>query len=256
MGTGGFSDHQVRIEMAADTLRQYALSAADMADTIRRQSLDQPLGEIRGSEQDLLLRFAEQHRSPQEFESLMVVAGDCGAVLRLGDIATISDTFSDEETQVVFNGERACLLNVTKNRSEDTLKIFAAVEDALAAERNITPPTVSLYLTQDMALLVSDHLGMIVKNGWQGLLLVGLTLWLFFGTRFSFWVAIGLPISFLGGFFCMNMMGQSINMISLVALLVALGLLMDDAIESGASPVYRRRWTVPRRWRRECCHRS
>ncbi len=227
---GGFSDHQIRIEMATDTLRQYGLSAAVIADTIRRQSLDQPLGEISGNEQDLLLRFAEQRRSPQEFENLMVVAGDSGAVLRLGDIATIRDTFADEETQVVFNGERACLLSVTKNRSEDTLEVFAAVEDALVAERDITPPTVSLYLTQDMASLVSDRLSMIVKNGWQGLILVGLTLWLFFGTRFSFWVAVGLPISFLGGFFFMNMMGQSINMISLVALLVALGLLMDDAI--------------------------
>ena len=226
----GFSDHQIRIELKANTLRQYGLSASTIADTIRRQSLDQPLGEISSSEQDLLIRFAEQRHSPREFEDLIVVAGESGAVLRLGDIATITDTFADEEKQVVFNGERACLLNITKNRSEDTLDVFGAVEEALAAEKNMTPPTVSLYLTQDMASLVEDRLGMIIKNGWQGLLLVGLTLWLFFGTRFAFWVAVGLPISFLGGFFLMGMMGQSINMISLVALLVALGLLMDDAI--------------------------
>ena len=226
----GFSDHQIRIELTADTLRQYGLSASNVADTIRRQSLDQPLGEISSSEQDLLLRFAEQRRSTQEFEELIVVAGESGAVLRLGDIATITDTFADEEKQIVFNGERACLLNITKNRSEDTLDVFGAVEDALATEKSTTPPTVSLYLTQDMASLVEDRLGMIVKNGWQGLILVGLTLWLFFGTRFAFWVAAGLPISFLGGFFLMGLMGQSINMISLVAMLVALGLLMDDAI--------------------------
>ncbi len=226
----GFSEHQIRIELKADTLRQYGLSASNIAETIRRQSLDQPLGEISGGEQELLLRFAEQRHSPHEFEDLIVVASDSGAVLRLGDIATITDTFADEETQVMFNNERACLLNVTKNRSEDTLDVFAAVKSALAVEQAITPPTVSLYLTQDMASLVSDRLQMIVKNGWQGLILVGLTLWLFFGTRFAFWVAVGLPISFLGGFFIMGIMGQSINMISLVALLVALGLLMDDAI--------------------------
>lgn len=226
----GFSEHQIRIELKADTLRQYGLSAAQIADTIRRQSLDQPLGEISGNEQELLVRLAEQRHTPAEFEDLVVVAGDSGAALRLGDIATIRDTFAEEENQVVFNGERACLLNVTKNRSEDALDVFAAVEAALAAEQPTTPPTVSLYLTQDMASLVEDRLQMIIKNGWQGLILVGLTLWLFFGTRFAFWVAIGLPISFLGGFFVMSMMGQSINMISLVALLVALGLLMDDAI--------------------------
>ncbi len=227
---GGFSDHQIRIELKADTLRQYGLSAAAIADTIRRQSLDQPLGELSGSEQELLLRFAEQRRSPREFEDLTVIAGDTGAVLRLGDIATIIDTFADEEDQVIFNGERACLLNVTKNRSEDTLTVFDAVDEALDEVRSSLPPTVSLYLTQDMASLVRDRLQMIIKNGWQGLILVGLTLWLFFGTRFAFWVALGLPISFLGGFFFMALMGQSINMISLVALLVALGLLMDDAI--------------------------
>lgn len=227
---GGFSEHQIRIELKADTLRQYGLSASAIADTIRRQSFDQPLGEISGSERELLLRFAEQRRSPREFEELTVIAGDSGAVLRLGDIASITDTFADEENQVIFNGERACLLNVTKNRSEDTLTVFDAVESALQDEQSNTPPTVSLYLTQDMASLVRDRLNMIVKNGWQGLILVGLTLWLFFGTRFAFWVALGLPVSFLGGFFFMELMGQSINMISLVALLVALGLLMDDAI--------------------------
>ena len=226
----GFSDHQIRIELKADTLRQYGLSASAIADTIRRQSMDQPLGEISGNEQELLLRFAEQRRSPQEFENLIVIAGESGAVLRLGDIATISDTFADEETQTIFNNERACLLGITKNRSEDTLDVFSAVERALEEEKANTPPTVSLYLTQDMASIVKDRLTMIVNNGWQGLILVGLTLWLFFGSRFAFWVAMGLPISFLGGFFFMDIMGQSINMISLVALLVALGLLMDDAI--------------------------
>ena len=226
----GFSAHQIRIELRSDILRQYGLSASSIADTIRRQSIDQPLGELSGKDQELLLRFSEQRRSPQEFADLIVVAGESGAALRLGDIATISDTFADEEQQVLFNGERACLLNVTKNRSEDTLKVFDAVKSALVTEQTLTPPSVSLYLTQDMASLIKDRLGMIIKNGWQGLILVAFTLWLFFGTRFAFWVAMGLPISFMGGFFMMEMMGQSINMISLVALLVALGLLMDDAI--------------------------
>lgn len=227
---GGFSDHQIRIELKADTLRQYGLSASAIAETIRRQSLDQPLGEISGSEQELLLRFSEERRSPREFENLIVMSGQSGAVLRLGDIATITDTFEDEENQIIFNGERACLLDITKNSNEDTITVFNAVEKAIAEEQVNKPPSVSLYLTQDQATIVQDRLQMLVTNGWQGLLLVGLSLWLFFGTRFAFWVAMGLPISFMGGFFLMELMGQSINMISLVALLVALGLLMDDAI--------------------------
>ncbi|MDH3715888.1 MAG: efflux RND transporter permease subunit, partial [Gammaproteobacteria bacterium] len=226
----GFSDHQLRIEFDANTLRQYGLSAADIAEAIRRQSLDQPLGTIRGTQQELLLRFSEQRRSPHELEDLNVIAGDTGAELRLGDIATISDTFEDEERQILFNGERACLLNVTKNRSEDTITVFDAVHDGLQVERAGKPPTVSMYLTQDMATLIRDRLSMLIENGWQGILLAALTLWLFFGMRFAFWVSVGLPVSFLGGFLLMELLGQSINMLSLVALLVALGLLMDDAI--------------------------
>jgi multidrug efflux pump subunit AcrB len=230
IGISGFSDHQLRIEFDVNTLRQYGLSAADIAEAIRRQSLDQPLGTISGTQQELLLRFSEQRRSPSELEDLNVIAGETGAELRLGDIATVTDTFEDEERQILFNDERACLLNVTKNRNEDTITVFDAVQDALQAERAGKPPTVSLYLTQDMATLVRDRLRMLIKNGWQGMVLVALTLWLFFGMRFAFWVSVGLPVSFLGGFFLMELLGQSINMLSLVALLVALGLLMDDAI--------------------------
>ncbi len=226
----GFSDHQIRIELHADTLRQYGLSANAIADTIRRQSLDQPLGEITGREQELLLRFSEERRTVREFEDLIVVSGERGAVLRLADIATISDAFEDEENQILFNEERACLLDISKNRSEDTITVFNAVQQAVAAEQASQPPGVSLYLTQDRASVVEDRLSILLTNGWQGLILVGLSLWLFFGSRFSFWVAMGLPVSFMGAFFLMSLLGQSINMISLVAMLVALGLLMDDAI--------------------------
>ena len=226
----GFSEHQIRIEFRAEALRRYGLSAAAIADTIRKQSLDQPLGTLTGGEREILLRFAEQRRTPQEFEDLTVISGDSGAALRLGDIATVTDRFELEEDKLLFNGERACLLNITKNRTQDTLTVYHAVLEALERERAVKPPSVSLHITQDISSVVQDRLDLLLTNGWQGLLLVLATLWLFFGARFSLWVALGLPVSFLGAFFCMQWAGMSINMISMVALLVALGLLMDDAI--------------------------
>ncbi|OOZ39765.1 acriflavin resistance protein [Solemya pervernicosa gill symbiont] len=226
----GFSDHQISIEIPTATLRQYGLSAASIANTIRNQNIDTPIGTLMGDEQELLLRFSEQRRTPEEYAELRVIAGNSGAELRLGDIATITDTFADDNNQIAFNGNRACLLSITKSRSQDTLTVYDAVERALEKERATKPATVEFHLTQDMSSVVRERLSLLVSNGIQGLVLVAATLWLFFGARFSFWVAMGLPVSFLAAFFFMQAFGLSINMISMVALLVALGLLMDDAI--------------------------
>ncbi|MCB1803548.1 MAG: efflux RND transporter permease subunit, partial [Gammaproteobacteria bacterium] len=105
-----------------------------------------------------------------------------------------------------------------------------AVQDFIAHEQQLAPPAVKFTLTNDSSSVVRDRLQILTSNGMQGLLLVFLVMWLFFQLRFAFWVAMGLPISFLGGLFIMSLLGQSINMISMVALLITLGLLMDDAI--------------------------
>ena len=105
-----------------------------------------------------------------------------------------------------------------------------AVNAFLDRERAIAPDGVSFTLTRDMSSIVKDRLRLLAKNGLQGLVLVFLVMWLFFRLRFAFWVAMGLPVAFLGGLFLMSVVGLTINMISMVALLIALGLLMDDAI--------------------------
>ncbi|CAN2049857.1 Acriflavin resistance protein [Candidatus Magnetomoraceae bacterium gMMP-13] len=226
----GFSDHQIRIEIPAQTLMQYGISMADIADVISRQSVDLPLGIIETSEKDMLIRFTDERRSPVEFKNLVVVASESGAEIRLGDIAIISDVFEKAEDKIILNGKRAGLLKISKTKSEDALSVFDAVKEFFDKEKQIKPPGVELILTQDVSSIVRDRLVMLVKNGWQGLILVFLTMWLFFSFRFSFWVAMGLPVSFLGAFFFLPQIGYSINMITMVGLLLALGLLMDDAI--------------------------
>src|SRR5690606_13746759 len=104
------------------------------------------------------------------------------------------------------------------------------VKQFLADQELKKPEGVTLTLTEDVASVISDRLGLLLKNGVQGLLLVFFTLWLFFGIRLAFWVAAGLPVSFLGGLWVMLQLGQTLNMTTMMALLVALGLLMDDAI--------------------------
>jgi HAE1 family hydrophobic/amphiphilic exporter-1 len=226
----GFSAHQIRIEVDAPTLRQYGLSAADIANALQRQSVGGPIGELQGKQENVLLRFDDQRKTVAEFEELVIVSGDTGAAIRLGEIATISDRFDLDEEKVLFNGRRAAILDITKTRAQDILSAYAAVSNFVAAENGRVPPGVRLTLTQDRSSIVSDRLNMLTRNGIQGLIAVFLVLWLFFSFRYSFWVAMGLPVSFLGALFVLPLLGVTINMISMVGLLIGVGLLMDDAI--------------------------
>ncbi|MEE8506162.1 MAG: efflux RND transporter permease subunit [Kiloniellales bacterium] len=226
----GFSERQIRISLDALALRQFGLSVAEVAATVARQSIDLPAGAVETGERDVLVRFADQRRSPLAFEDLVVGAGASGAEIRLGQIAEIDDRFARAEERVLFNGARAALLQVSKTKAQDTVAVKEAVEAFVAEERRRAPPAVTLVLTRDVASVVQDRLRMLLKNGWQGLALVLLVMWLFFTLRYSFWVAMGLPVSFLGSIFVMTLLGLSINMLTMVALLIAVGVIMDDAI--------------------------
>ena len=225
----GFSDHQLRIELSDEALRRYGLSAVDVADIVRRQSVNLPAGTIEASEGELTVRFVEERRSPGELEDLVIVAGLGGAEIRLGEIARIRDLFELDEEQVLLGGRRAGLLKVEMTKSQDVISVADSVKHFIESERE-RYPQLDFELTQDGSTLVNDRLKMLVKNAWQGMLLVFLTMWLFFNLRLSFWVVMSLPVSFLGAFFFMPYLGLTINMMTMVGLLLALGILMDDGI--------------------------
>jgi multidrug efflux pump subunit AcrB len=226
----GFSDQQLRIEVSAAALREHGLSLRDVADAVARQGIDLPSGSLETWERDLLLRFTDLRRSPRELADLIVVGAESGAEIRLGEIAEISDRFERDEEKTLFNGQRAAILQVIKTKQQDTLVVKDAVNRLLEQLRPTLPQGVEFTLTRDRSSIVRDRLNLLLKNGAQGLLLVFLVMWLFFQGRFAFWVAMGLPVSFLGGLFFMGLLGLTINMITMVALLIAIGLLMDDAI--------------------------
>ena len=226
----GFSERQIRIALDAVALRQYGLSVADVAGIIGRQSVELPSGAIETGERDVLLRFSDQRQSPRAFENLVVLGAESGAEVRLGQIARITDRFALDEERVLFNGRRAAVLQVSKTKAQDTLTVMAEVEAFIAEEAARAPPSVTFALTRDTASIVRDRLTMLIRNGAQGLVLVFLVLWLFFSFRFSFWVAMGLPASFMGSLFVMTVIGYSIDMLTMVALLIAIGLIMDDSI--------------------------
>ncbi|GGK76233.1 efflux RND transporter permease subunit [Amphritea balenae] len=226
----GFSEHELSVSVKPYALRQYKLSIDDIANLIRTQALDLPAGDIDALHGTYQVRIENARRSVAELEDLVILTTEQGGQLRLGDIATVEDLFEVPEQRIELNGLPAALIEISKNSSDDSLKVFNAVKQFTDLENSRLPEGTSLVITQDAASIVKDRLSLLLTNGWQGLLLATLTLFMFFGWRYTFWVAMGLPISFLGGLVVMSAIGISINMISMVALLMAIGILMDDAI--------------------------
>ena len=226
----GFSTHQLQVLIYPDTQLKYQLSVQDIANLIAAQAVELPAGTLEGSETSYQIRFDNVRKTAEELADLVIINSPNGGEIKLGDIARIEDKFEKREERVELNGVPAGILQVSKNTSDDTLKTFDAIKAFVDAENKILPEGTKLTITQDGASLVRDRLKLLLKNGWQGLLLAALALFLFFNWRYTFWVALGLPISFLGGLAMMVMFGVTINMISMIALLMAIGILMDDAI--------------------------
>ncbi|SLM29395.1 Acriflavin resistance protein [Desulfamplus magnetovallimortis] len=226
----GFSDHEFLIEIPFYQMMRLGLSVSDIRETVAAQSIDLPAGSLETDENDILIRFTEERRSIPELAELVIVSTSNGAEIKLGEIARITDQYTNDENKIIFNGRRAGLLQINKTKSEDSLRIMDEVKAFIDKEKLMAPPEVSFVITQNVSKVVRDRLQMLVKNGIQGLTLVFIAMLCFFPFRFSFWVTMGLPVSFFMTFFFMKHINFSINMLSMVGLLIGLGLLMDDAI--------------------------
>ncbi len=226
----GFSDQDMTIEITAEALARYGISISDVKTVVERQSLDVPVGIMEVAGGDRIVRFSGQRRTPAELADLIIVSGKTGGRVRLGDIANINTAFDKAEDKVLFNAERAALLEISKTDDQDSLQVMDAIKENLAREQTRAPRGIRLQISTDVTSNIRERLRILINNGAQGLVLVFLSMWLFFSFRFSFWVTMGLPVSFLGAIFAMNFLGYSLNMMTLVGLLVAIGLLMDDAI--------------------------
>jgi len=226
----GFSDRQLLVQVPSYNIRRYGLSLQDIGNIIAKQDVDLPVGTIETNFQETQLRFSDERRTVSDLASIVVMSGENGSDVLLGDVANIIDTFELPEDKLSFAGKDAAILAVSKNTTDDSLRVLEAVEEMLIIERAKLPKNVGLVLTQDATSIVKDRINLLTTNAWQGLILVFAVMWLFFTFRYAFWVVMGLPVSFLASMYFLNVFGISINMFSMVALLLSLGILMDDAI--------------------------
>jgi multidrug efflux pump subunit AcrB len=236
----GVRPYEISIEISEKTLRSHQLSLQQVADAVRRTSLDLPSGSIRTTAGEVVIRAQGKRYTSKEFEDVVVMTKPDGSVLRLSDVANIIDGFEDVDISSHFDGRSTVLVNVYRTGEQNALLISKAVRDYIdnVASTQL-PGGVELELWNDSSELLKGRLNLLMRNGATGLFFVFLVLALFLRPSLAFLVALGIPVSFAGGIWLMPELGVSINMISLFAFILVLGIVVDDAIIVGEN-VYRR----------------
>lgn len=229
----GIRDYQISIEVPEIALQQYGLSLEIISNTIRQFSEDIPAGTIESRQGDILLRIQEKRYTGLEFENIVIRTLPDGSSLRLGDIARVDDGFEDINLVSKFNNDRAAFIDVKRSESEDTLSVADTVKQYLETVQ--LPTGLKLSLQEDETVNLKDRISLMVRNGILGFMLVFLILLLFLDLKLAFWTSAAIPISFLGGLMIIGNLGESLNMVSLFALIVVLGIVVDDGIVTGES---------------------
>ncbi len=232
----GARPYEVSIEVPLRRLRALGLTLDDVAAAVRQGSMELSAGKFSTDSEEVLVRTLGRNYDQGDFEDIIVLTRPDGTSLRLREIATVRDGFADTDLSVRYNGQRAVGVDVYRGSDEKVLEIAAAVRDYLAAEvLPALPPGVDVDVWKDDSVEVSGRLGLMIENALLGLALVLVTLALFLELRLALWVAVGLAVSFIGTFLFMELLGVSVNMFSLMALVLALGIVVDDAIVVGES---------------------
>jgi len=227
----GGRPYQIDVEIPEATLRSYGLSLEQVAAIIRSRNVELPGGNLKGDGQEVLLRAKNKGRIGDEIARLPLVTQPGGVVLTVGDLGRVRDEFEDVATLSEINGQPAMVVNIERTKTEDLLAMVAAVRGYV--ERTELPEGYRFSVWNDTSVEVEGRLKLLTRNGIQGLILVFLVLTLFLEMRLAFWVALGIPISILGAGVFLAWGGQTLNMLSLFSFLMALGIVVDDAIVIG-----------------------
>lgn len=224
---------EVAVEIAREDLERYDLSLDEVAQRIRLSSLELPAGGVETRRGQVLVKVDDRRRSGYAFSDIVLRGTPGGGVLLLGDIATIRDTYAETDQAAYLNGERAVRLDAYRVGSESPQQVSDAVRAYAETLKAAYPEGIEVTLLKDQSILLRERIDLLLRNGLQGLVLVLLVLYLFLNARLAFWVAIGIPISFLGAFALLPGFDITINMISLFGFIITLGLVVDDAIIVG-----------------------
>ncbi len=229
----GTREPEIHVEISEETLRRYGLTLGKVAQAVRRGSLDLPAGSVKTSAGEVLIRTKGKRYHASDYRDVPVITRPDGTVVTLGRIARLWDGFEDVDIRARFQGMPAAIVQVYRVADQNALEVAGTVKEYVASLRNTLPEGIFVDLYQDSSEILRSRLNLLLKNMALGLILVSLLLGLFLELRLAFWVTLGIPISFAAGLWMLPQFDVSINMISLFAFIMVLGIVVDDAIIVG-----------------------
>ena len=243
----GARSAEISIEIPEENLRKYELTLSQVAQLIRVWSVDLGGGGIRTEGGYVRVRATGQANSAEEYEDIVILTRPDGSILRLGDIGTVVDNYSETDFWSFFNSEQTMGISVDARDGEDVLAISKAVREYVDQRKQTLPPSVQLDYFGDSTHYLNERLNMMLKNIMFGAILVFILLGLFLHLRIAFWVCVGLPVAFLGALFVLPLVGVTLNLVSLFGFILVIGVVVDDAIiiaESAYAETERRGYNV------------
>lgn len=230
---GNVPDYVTHVEIPRNVLREYNITLEQVSRRIMQSSEDIPAGSVETKAGEILLRMKERKQWAEEFGSIEIVSSSSGAGITLADMAEITDGFEEVGFHGQFNQQPSISLSIYRVGKQSPLDIAESVENTMAYYESTLPPGVQYRIDSNRADDYNDRLSLLTENGAIAIIIVLLILGLFLEYRLAFWVMMGMVISFVGGMVFMPSAGLSINMISMFGFLVALGIVVDDAIVVG-----------------------
>ncbi|MCU0693149.1 MAG: efflux RND transporter permease subunit, partial [Polyangiaceae bacterium] len=236
----GVRPPEISIEVPREQLRNYGVTLGQIASAVRAASVEIPGGGVKTAAGEVLLRTTERRDRGVEFGDITVLSRPDGSKVRVRDIGTVVDGFRETDQEATFNGKPAAMVQVFRVGDQTPIAVSRSVKAYVEQLNHKLPQQVRVAVWDDRSELYEQRLDLLMRNAYLGLALVLLTLGLFLELRLAFWVTLGIPTSFLGALLVMPATDVSINMISLFAFIVTLGIVVDDAIVVGEA-VYKRR---------------
>lgn len=228
-------EDEIAIEIQPENLRKYNLSLSDVSNAISRHSANFSAGQLRTDTGFISVRIENQYYNGDEFRQIPIKIGENGAKVLLQDIAVIKDGFTEGERYFKYSGSNAMFMSVKATKDQNIIPVAESVKVFIEQRNKTLPPGLELKTIVDMTYYLNARLDMMLKNLIQGSIMVALMLTLFLRFKLAMWVMIGLPVCFLGAVLMMPILGVSVNIISLFAFIMVLGIVVDDAIVIGES---------------------
>lgn len=230
----GARDYRIHIDVSSAQLQAFGLSLPELSAQIAAAAIDASGGSVETRSGDILLRVSERRDWAREFAQIPVISSAGGAVVTLGEVAQVQEGFDEtSDGWAQFNGQRAIGIEVFRIGDETPVGVSDAVHAALDPIRASLPDGVDMVVLDNDADIYKARLQLLLKNAFLGLLLVFALMTLFLEFKLAFWVVMGIPISFLGALLFMPATDISINIISMFAFIISLGIVVDDAVVAG-----------------------